>query len=352
MAGEIHEGQVAKMDFQTADDILDFLRAYIASAAVGTALELQIFWQLAEMPMKVQEIAQKHNIPLGRCRAWLELLRGLGLLEQQDDAYIPSSTARGAILETYSPDTWIFMAQQTRERYPAGIDLKSHISHPDSVWDAQGIEAPNWFAQLSEQKRAEQFTRALYDFHKVLADKLAKTLDMTGVQKVMDLGGGSGVMSLALLKQYPHLTAVVIDIENVCIVGRKIAAETPMANRITYHVADFLQEALPVGFDMILQCDVGFHNEEMFSKLRSSLNEGGRLVIVTNLDGFSAWLTHSEETPPIQRLLTIFLGSLEGSKTATPDTTGNVKDRLANVGFQDIAEQILDDGTVVIQARV
>ncbi|MHA2369528.1 MAG: SAM-dependent methyltransferase [Candidatus Hodarchaeales archaeon] len=340
------------MEFQTADDILDFLRAYIASAALGTALELQLFWQLAEMPMKVQEIAQKHDIPLGRCRAWLGLLMGLGLLEQQDEAYVPSSVARSAILETYSPDTWVFIAQQTRERYPAGTDLKSHISHPNSVWDAQGIEPPNWFTQLSEQKRAERFTRALYDFHQVLADKLAKALDLTGVQRVMDLGGGSGVMSLALLRQYPQLTAVVVDIETVCIVGRKIAAETPMANRITYQVADFLQEPLPVGFDMILQCDVGFHNEEMFSKLRGSLNEGGRLVIVTNLDGFSAWLTHSEKLPPLQRLLTIFLGSLEGSKTATPDTTGDVKERLAKAGFQDITEQVLDDGTVVIQARV
>ena len=125
-----------------------------------------------------------------------------------------------------------------------------------------------------------------------------------------------------------------------------------MADRITYHVADFLQEALPEGFDMILQCDAGVHTEEMFSKLRSSLNEGGRLVIVTNLDGFSAWLTHSEELPPLQRLLTIFLGSLEGSKTTAPDTTGDVKERLAKAGFQDITEQIIDDGTVVIQGRV
>lgn len=351
--GEIHEKLVSKMDLQTSDDILDFLRMYIASAALGTALELQLFWQLAETPMKVHEIAQKHNIPQGRCRSWIELLMGLGLLEQQDEAYVPSSIARSAILETYHPDTWAFIAQQTREHYPAGTDLKSHISHPDSVWTAQGIKPPNWFVQIeSEAQRAEQFTWGLYDFHQALADKLAKTLDMTDVQRLMDLGGGSGVMSLALLKQHPQLTAVVVDIENVCIVGRKIAAETPMANRITYHVADFLQETLPGGFDMILQCDAGFYNEEMFSKLRDSLKEGGRLVIVTNLDGFSAWLAHTNELPPLQRLLTVFLGSLEGSKTAPPDTTGDVKERLVKAGFQDITEQILDNGTAVIEARV
>ncbi|MHA2497917.1 MAG: methyltransferase, partial [Candidatus Hodarchaeales archaeon] len=74
--------------------------------------------------------------------------------------------------------------------------MKSHISHPASVWAGQGIEPPNWFAQIeSEAQRAERFTRALYDFHQALAEKLAKTLDMTDVQRLLDLGGGSGVMS-------------------------------------------------------------------------------------------------------------------------------------------------------------
>ncbi|MFW9914855.1 MAG: methyltransferase [Candidatus Thorarchaeota archaeon] len=341
------------MELQTPDDILDFLRAYIASAALGTALELQLFWQLAERPMNAQEVAREYNIPVGRCRAWLELLMGMNLLEQQNGAYAPSSIAQGAILGTYHPDTWAFFAQQARERYPTGTDLKSHISHPESVWAAQGIEPPDWFTQIeSEAQRAEIFTRSLYDFHQGSAEKLAKTLDMTDVQRLMDLGGGSGVMSLALLKQYPQLTAVVVDIENVCIVGREIAAETPMADRITYHVADFLQETLPGGFDMILQCDAGVYTEEMFGKLRDSLNEGGRLVIVTNLDGFSAWLAHTNELPSLQRLLTVFLGSLERSKKATPVTTADVKERLAKAGFQDITEQILDNGMVVIQARV
>ena len=38
-----------------------------------------------------------------------------------------------------------------------------------------------------------------------LAEELAGCLDMRGVERILDLGGGSGVISLALLEKHPDL---------------------------------------------------------------------------------------------------------------------------------------------------
>lgn len=54
-------------------------------------------------------------------------------------------------------------------------------------------------------------------------------LDMTGVNRLLDLGGGSGVVSLALLRQHPHLTSTAVGIEDVCIAGREIAQENSLS---------------------------------------------------------------------------------------------------------------------------
>jgi len=108
-------------------------------------------------------------------------------------------------------------------------------------------------------------------------------LDLTGVHQLMDVGGGSGVVSIALLRKYPDLAATVIDIENVCIAGREIAGENSLSERITYHPANFTQDDLPGGFDMIMLCDVGVFGEEFFLRLWKSLNPGGRLVIVFHI---------------------------------------------------------------------
>ena len=80
----------------------------------------------------------------------------------------------------------------------------------------------------------------------------------------MGLGGGSGVVSFALLRKQHELTSAVVDVETVCQTGREIASEHGLAKQITYLAADYLQDDLPSGFDMVLLCDVGSFSDILF----------------------------------------------------------------------------------------
>lgn len=329
---------------RTTADVLDLLGSHIASAALAAALELRLFWMLEEQPQTVDGVAQAIGIPSNRCLHWLELLTEMGLLQRRSGAYSPSSKARTAILEVYSPETWELLAQEARERYPAGTDLALHIRQSGSVWAAQGMRAPDYVAQMMESlARARRFTRMLYEIPRPLAEELAGALDMTGVQRLMDLGGGSGVVSLALLRRHPDLTAVVVDIANVCTAGREIAADTPVAGRITYHAADFLCDELPSGFDMVLECDVGIYSEALFRKLRAALNPHGRLVIVDKLARPGLALS-------LPCLSHAFQASLENPDFTIP-TVAELQADLVRAGFQPVSEEVLPGGEVVLQAH-
>jgi SAM-dependent methyltransferase len=325
------------MKLKTTADVHDLMESYVTSAALGTALELGLFWRLAEQLQTAADVAQAFDIPLHRCRYWLELLVSLGLLECDGAAYALSATARTAILDAYSQESWAYLAREERYRFPVVRDLALHIHEPGSVWAAQGLTPPDWFAQMEASPQyARQFTRMLYELHIPLADELAKTLDMTGVRRLMDLGGGSGVMSLALLRRYPDLVSVIIDIENVCVVGCEIAAEHPEGNRITYHVADFLHDELPGGFDLVLDCDAGDYSDGLLRKLHGVLNPGGRLVIV---DQFAL----EKGVAPASRLHWSFLGALARPDFSFP-TAAEVKTRLTQAGFQILSESGLPQG--------
>ncbi|MHA2366181.1 MAG: methyltransferase [Candidatus Hodarchaeales archaeon] len=342
------------MELKTSKDIHNMLHMYISSAALGTALELGLFWLLIEKPLKLMEISQKLNIASHRCKAWLKLLTGLGLIEEIGETYVNSQNAKNAILEAYKHDSWEFLAKQVRLRYPAVNNLSKSISQDESVWLAQGLTPPNWSALFLEIKenyeRAEDFTKLLFDFHRKFAQKFAQRFDLTSETRLLDLGGGSGVLSLALLEHNRNLSAVVVDIENVCKAGRVIADNTPCADRITYHAADFLQENLPVGFDLILQCDVGPYTVELFRKLWGSLNIGGRLVILSNFDDFSVWINHPKSELSFQRLMNSFSSSLEIAEfTKSSRTTNDVKNNLLKAGFAKVSDQIWEDGTVIVQ---
>ncbi|MDI6809710.1 MAG: methyltransferase [Candidatus Eisenbacteria bacterium] len=328
---------------RTTADVLDLMGSYIASSALNVALEVGLFWLLKERPETTESVARSLHIPSNRCRYWLELLRGMGLLDREGAAYSVSPDARTAILDAYSKETWMHLAEEERERYPAGRDLALHIRRPGTVWATQGLEPPDYVKQMEESiDRARSFTRMLYEIHKPLAEEVAGRLDLTGVKKLMDLGGGSGAVSLALLRRNPQLACVVVDIENVCVAGRELAAENSMQERIVYHSADIIKDKLPSDFDMVLECDVGIYDEALFRKVRDVLNPQGRFVIVGEL-------AREEGVAPLSRLDHAFWRSLDDLDYEVV-TVPLVHARLAKVGFHPISEETLQNGGVVIQS--
>jgi predicted O-methyltransferase YrrM len=316
---------------ETTEDILELMNGHILSAVLGAAMELGLFWLLAEKPLSAPELAQYLNIPLNRCQYWLQILCKLGLLTDGDKGYALTAFAREAILNVQSQDTWAFQAREDRDLFLSVRDLASNISKPMSAWQPSNLTPAEYFQQLEKDPiYSAHFTRKLYQIHKTFAEQLANLLDLRGAKRILDLGGGSGVVSFALLRKHDDLTSVVVDVESVCQAGKVIASENKLENRITYQAADLLKDDLPTGFDMVMLCDVGSFSEFLFRKIHAILTLNGRLVIV---DKFAP----SKAGTPPSRLLSAFLNSLESpAESVDYITTDVVQTRLQQVGFRNL----------------
>jgi predicted O-methyltransferase YrrM len=318
----------------TTDEVLDLLDAHIDAAALGAAMELGLFWLLLDEPKDVVAIAQELGVPLGRCRYWLQVLERSGMVRGDGSAYSITDVARDSIVGAYSHDTWAFLAREIRERKAAFRDLALHIRDPRSIWDTLGLTPPDYFAQLlASPEEARRFTRMLYEIHLPMSEAIAVELDLEGAERLMDLGGGSGVMSMALLRKYDRLVAEVVDIPNVCAAGREIARENGMDDRISYRPTDFRQDDLPGGFDVVLDCDVGAYDETMLAKILPVLNPGGRLVII---DQFAP----APGVAPRARLGWAFQDSMQEPDYAY-ETATEIIARLEKAGFSEPTQRTL-----------
>ena len=317
---------------ETTEDILELMNGYIVSAVLGTAMELGIFWLLADKPLSAPELAQYLNIPLNRCYYWLQILCEIGLLENSDGDYAPSAIARQAILKVQSQDTWAFQAREDRDLFLYVQNLPLNISKPRSAWQIRDLMPVENNKQIeTDPSYMALFTRKLHQIHSSFAEQLASMLDLQGAKRLLDLGGGSGVVSFALLRKYNELTSVVVDFEGICQTGRAIASENGLGKRITYLAADILKDDLPAGFDIVMLCDVGSFSEILFRKIHDILTQKGCLVVV---DKFSP---NRIDAPP-SRLLSAFLTSLESpSQSVDYITTQVVRARLKEAGFRDIS---------------
>ncbi len=185
------------MRIESRDDVSFLMRAYVPSAALNAALELGLFWQLADQPQDAAGVAEALGIPVIRCAYWLDLLSSVGLLEEVAEGYSPSSAARTAILDAHGQETWVLLAQEAREHGPAVHDLARRIHKPRAGWEALGLTHPDYVDRMRESsQRARRFTRMLYELHQPLAVELAGTLELSDVERLMDLGGGSEMSTM------------------------------------------------------------------------------------------------------------------------------------------------------------
>jgi cyclopropane fatty-acyl-phospholipid synthase-like methyltransferase len=135
----------------------------------------------------------------------------------------------------------------------------------------------------------------LYYDHLPHAKALAKNLDLSGYRSVLDVGGGSGVMSMALVRRYKHLKACVLDIEPVVAVAKKIISRERLTGRIETTVGDMTKH-IPVGYDVVMFCDAELGGAKTMKMVYDSLPEGGLVVLV---DDFSS----DDWTVPLYRLM-------------------------------------------------
>jgi SAM-dependent methyltransferase len=330
----------------TKDDIDLLLHAPAASAALGAAITTGLLWMLAEKPLNGDEVVHALNIPGKRGHYWLQYLQSMGILEIVPQGYIPSSVVTSTILDTHSQESWQHLVIDEQEKDACVHGLPQLINQPGSLWISQGLERPKDYVDRmrSSPERAREFTRMLFEVHQNLANKVAELLDLTGVERMMDLGGNSGVISMALLQKYPALTSTVVDIENVCVAGREIVEKQGFSDRITFHPAEFAVDDFPSGFDLVLQCDVAVYSLDLLQKMYKSLKSGGQLIFV---DHFSP----AENLAPPTRLEWTFLDSLHDPDFSFP-TLDEFKPLLVQAGFNVSHEhQTLDNGLVLLQAR-
>jgi SAM-dependent methyltransferase len=329
----------------TKEDVNALLHASAASAALGAAITTGLLWTLAERPLRSEEVVQALKIPGKRGHYWLQYLESLGILDLTPQGYTPSSLIRSAILDTYNQESWAHLVIDEHEKDACVQGLPQFIGEPGSLWTVQGLGEPkNYVDRMrASPERAREFTRMLLEVHQNLAEMVAELLDLAGVARMLDLGGNSGVISMALLRKYPALTSTVVDIENVCNAGREIVQEKGFADRITFFPAEFTVDEFPTGFDLVLQCDVGLYGQDLLQKLHRSLRPGGRLVYV---DLFSP----AENLAPRNRVEWTFLDSLHDPDFGFP-TVAEVKSQLSQTGFDPSPEhQTVGKGLVLLQA--
>lgn len=99
------------------------------------------------------------------------------------------------------------------------------------------------------QAAAAPWVRYTTALTRVEGQALAAQLDLAQVRRVLDLGGNSGALALALKAAAPHLELTVFDLPAVCALGQSSAAG---GQGVRFIAGDLRFDRLPEGHDLVV----------------------------------------------------------------------------------------------------
>jgi ubiquinone/menaquinone biosynthesis C-methylase UbiE/predicted transcriptional regulator len=214
------------------------------------------------------------------------------------------------------------------------------LKHNDVLWD-------NW-SGLDEvvktgrpYKKAHDHESFILGMHNLALQKVKgvlKNLDLKGMKKVLDLGGGPGTYSLAFAKKKMDVT--LLDFPATLGTSKRVIASAGMEKNIRLLPGDFMKDELGSGYDMIFISQI-FHAygpdecTALLRKCRASLQKGGRVVV-------QEFYLEESRTNPLQGAL-FAINMLVNTPRGRTYTPNEMSAWMKKAGFTGIEKKVLEE---------
>jgi len=297
-----------------------------------TGIELNIFDRLCE-PTPAHALAGAMGTHPGNTALLLNGLAAMGLVEKKDGLYsnAPVSTS---YLSQESP-TYIghLLASSSNLWFrPLADNMSSLVREgPPSADDRDGPSE-----EMIEQYATDSLHYERAGIAQQVADLVSELPEFPAFTRMLDLGGGPGLIGLAVVARHPSMKGTVFDVPPVTRVAEKVIDEYRARDRMNTLSGDYLTDDIGSGYDLVLACSTlsaaTGQLDRVIAKIRDSMTLDGVLV------SLHAGLTHERTRPPVM-VATMLSAAMFG-----PDPTfeqGEIAGSMGRAGFRSVESRTL-----------
>ncbi|HYH97302.1 methyltransferase [Hyalangium sp.] len=302
--------------------------------AVTVADELEIFESLAREPATPVELAVRHGFDLRGIEILLSLLTSLRFCVSHLGRYQVTEPTRSYLLRT-SPFYWggVFVRQRTSNPIHGAI-RGAIVKKGHRIVGQAAAEPPveMWESGQMTLEAARGIAAFMHSHSLAAATGMALRTNLSGVKRLLDVGGGSGCFCITLAQQNPQLRCTMMDLKPMCEVALEYITAAGVSERVGVQPVNMFQEAWPAGHDAMLFSNV-FHdwgpetNAKLAANAFAALPQGGRILVHEML------LDDSGNGPVTTAAFSaLMLANTRGRQF----TFQQVKSMLEEAGFADI----------------
>ena len=250
--------------------------------AMAAADEVGLFQALCVGRSSTNELAARLELDDRALGILLGLLGGLGFVERREGLWQATLVTR-TYLDPSGRFFWGSMLRTFKERTPDCARIvaalrkdepSSRVARPSDAWERGELDAD-----------AARHIAAFMHAHSLAASfGVARGGDFGGVRRLLDVGGGSGVFSVAIAQAWSALHATVMDLRTMCAAAQPYIDEGGCGGRVDTVAVDMFREPWPTGYDALFFSNI-YHDwddrvcSELSAKAFAVLPRNGRIFI-------------------------------------------------------------------------
>ncbi len=312
-------------------NLYGMLIAPIRSKLLMAGIELKVFNELSE-PKSADAVTKAIDTHPNNTRLFLDALAAINLLEKKNELYKNSPEAQaflveggptflGRLLPFMQPDAEVFenLTKLVREGPPPQPETPSFSE--DMV--TKGVVLMADAEKAGYAQEAVEIVLGLPEF--------------PSFRKMLDLGGGPGLIGMAIVDAHPSMNGVNFDLPPVVREAKAYIKEYGMEDKMEVRGGDFNQDSIGEGYDLVLASGVlqfATDIDSVVKKVFDSLNPSGVFVSI-----FPFGQTH-ERTKPESIVLSLLSMALMGQEAGIDQ--GHIADSMRKVGFKSVRSQTMD----------
>ncbi len=308
--------------------------------AMLAGMQLDLFTPLKDGPMGTEQIANALGVGSVKLKPLLYALVAAGLLTVEGELFSNTSEADRFLVQ--GEPAYIGWRHHTFSNHWGGLSKTAESILAGSAQDRHD------FSAMSKEE-LEAFSRRSYPRAVTLGRELAALYDFSTYHHLLDVGGGTGGLAIAITEVCPHLHATVVDQANITPLTHRFVTEAA-ASRVRVLTADVVNEPLVGSYDVaVLSYFIPVLSSDQARRALQNVGQviepGGSAYILS-----SGILDNSRLSPPEAVSFNLFyinISDLGGSYTEQEH-----KEWLAEAGFVEGFERVtLPDGSGIIRSR-
>jgi len=254
------------------DQFQRLLWGFASHRVITVAGRTGILYLLAERECTTNEIASELELDELATGKVVRALTALGIAEAEGELYRAAAGLRVHFK-------------------PGDRDVVPFLEHSHDMYERWGetlepwLRGQDWPVSERTPEEMRRFGAAMRAMGAQMARRVADALDLDGVERMLDVGGGWGHFAQAMCRVRPGLRATVLDRQEVVEKARSEITGTEFEERIAFLPGDYLGTDYGEGYDLVLFANI-LHQEtadraqELVRRGAAALAPGGRVTVV------------------------------------------------------------------------